>query len=226
MISPEGAAGAEEAVFAPKKLADDNDDAEQYSSGVPTSSSSDLSLVGVVAAAVAGFGGKGLAAGAVYKVIYKHSFSRIEQDIPAASFLSEEVSLIPNMFDTAGVGAIARWSDELSEYDFEKTYLPHPSSPRHQLLLVQRQKVLHSVLDRLCHDGKRVKRQYIPEGIAVAPPNEKVGMDIAGADVPDVAEACGASGFLSKIFVPDVDVAKKFGCFVAEVVVAPNMFVG
>jgi hypothetical protein len=53
-------------------------------------------------------------------------------------------------------------------------------------------------------------------------------MDIAGADVPDVAEACGTSGFLSKglIFVPDVDVAKKFGCFVAEVVVAPNMFVG
>jgi hypothetical protein len=56
---------------------------------------------------------------------------------------------------------------------------------------------------------------------------------VAGADVPDVAAACGASGFAPKRLDAEVevvfaaDVAKKFGCFVVEVVVGgPNMFVG
>src|SRR5882757_5298749 len=81
----------------------------------------------------------------------------------------------------------------------------------------------------ICHDVKCTEPQCLPEGIevpAVALLNEKLG---AGADVPDVAAACGASDFPPKrldagvevdvevVFVPNVP--KKFGCFVAEVVV-------
>jgi len=60
-------------------------------------------------------------------------------------------------------------------------------------------------------------------------PNEKVGADVGGADIP--AAACGASGFLSKrldagaevVFVLGVE--KKLDCFVAEVVAGGlNMF--